>query len=242
MNKYLLVGFFIIATIFSGCAPKNNVPIILNLNESQKKFEEVAIYGISQNTALKYHQAHNTRELCIEQTNINFKELTNIPKFAELLAQKNIKVTNITNSTKRLLVIRPTFYEGSVTPDWSSFGAFKCSISRMEITVYLYEVEELSKAWTFTNQNNKPDFNNFEVFGDKHLLYKNIYYLDGKYNVYPTSSPDYLGLTYRLSLDDNTKDIVDIRKFFNKIIEDLEKVLEFPVTTKTLEVDVKNKI
>jgi|GEM_PF-1018149 len=238
MNKYLLLAFFIIVTIFSGCAPKSNVPIILN--ESQKKFEEVAIYGISKNADLKYSGVYNARELCTEQANVNFKELTSVPKFAELLAQKDVKVTNITNSTKRLLVISPTFYEGAITQtDWTSFSSVKCSISDMKVTVYLYDVEAFSKDWTFTKPNNKPNFNNFEVFGDKNLLYKNIYYLDGRYNAYSESTRHFRGFSYRFGLDDNTKDIVDVRKFFKIIIEDLEKVLEFPVTTNTLEVDVK---
>lgn len=198
--------------IFVGCVDKNNI----QKQKSYEKLDEVSVIGMQSGIYIK-HNIHLDKSMCENQAKQNFDGIINIVKLNKLIENRKVKITSIDNPTKKLLVIKPINYS--------------CTYSQSQVVVILYDVEKISKNWT--SQDRKQTFKDISTLSDENIIYKKNFYLDEKYNTYRyVESISFSGIVYLF--DDNPKKAEkDIEKFFVVVIEDLNKVMDFPDKEKT---------
>lgn len=209
MRKIFNFVMFGCLFIFVGCVDKNNI----QKQKSYEKLDEVSVIGMQSGIYVE-RSIYSDKSMCENQAKQNFDGIINIVKLNKLLENRKVKITSIDNPTKKLLVIKPNVYS--------------CINSKTSVVVILYDVEKISKNWT--SQDRKQIFKDISTLNDENIIYKKMFTLDNKYNIH--QSFDLFGIIYHL--DDNPKKAEkDIEKFFVAVIEDLNKVMDFPDKEKT---------
>lgn len=210
----IFITFSIIIMTFSGCAKTvNNI----EKNESYKTLDEVTVVGQRKEFTIRYNHRQISLRQCQQESNVYFEELSHITKLDKLLETKNVKSTGIDKPIKKLLIIRPILYESKFDP--------RCSPDAMTVMVNLYNVEEVSKDWT--KEDIKKVINDISALNEKNLIYSKNFYLDKKYNTYSEVSLGFQNIAYQMNSDPE-KETGNVEKFFRKVVEDLEKNMQFP--------------
>jgi len=211
-NNIILALF--IAIFFSACFKKINNTY---LNEDYKTLNQVSIVGTLETTYINYP----TRNFILSPTPCEVEKendfwlnsIIDKHKFSEILEAKGIEVLDFGKPVKRLIFIRP-----------SSYRPYACEPISIIVDIFLYDVEDISKTWNLKSHEDIIKEMDLlkelsDLFEDKNLIYTNRYILDIDFNPFEIYTLDY-GLN-------KTKDR-DVKKFFNKVVEGLEKVVKFP--------------
>ena len=163
--KKLIYLIFILFTIinFSGCYKKIDNT---SFNKNYKILDEIAVISFQTDVELIYQVSLKTHqtipkneylEICKLNSSIYFNEILITDKFINLLEIKNIKVTDIKNA-KKLLVIKPIRFESLANTNGL------CSLSSGFTDISIYDINE------------KPN---------KFLIYENRFFSDENYNTIP---------------------------------------------------------
>jgi len=205
-NNIILTIFILI--FFSACYKKIDNT---SLNADYKILNQVSVIGSLENVEILAQQQLGLFPPCPVDKEDNFwlNSIIDKYKFSKILEAKGIEVLNFGESVKRLIFIKPIFYE---TPT--------CSPNCMFVEFYLYDVEDISKTWNLKSYNDI--IKEINLLGDTNLIYTDRYALDINFN--PRRALDFNFIHYWWNKTNDR----DVKKFFNKVIEDLEKVVRFP--------------
>ncbi|MFY9084932.1 hypothetical protein [Aliarcobacter cryaerophilus] len=208
MYKIIIVNLLLVALLFSACYKKiDNTSI----NDKYRILDEVSIVGISKNIEIIYNHRNVTNDKCSITSKLWLNQLTDTVKFSQILKNKNIEVVNLGKPVKRLIVIKPMVYK-------NTFNSF-CKPNEIYTEVFLYDVENISKNWSSKTYENI--INEIDLLKDDNIIYTNRYFSDADFNSFPVT--DYNYFSYKFN--QTTKE--DVTKFFNIVIEDLERVVKF---------------
>jgi len=202
-NNIILALF--IAIFFSACYKKIDNT---SLKEDYKILDKVTIIGTYKNVT------YRSGEDCPNISKVWLNQLVNISKFNEIIKDKSsIKLIDLGKPAKRLIVIKPTSYEN---PD-----RFGCLPSNILTDIFVYDIEDISKTWSLKSY--EDIIQDIDLLENKNLIYTNRFMSDIDFNTIKVrDSGD--SLSYLFSKTKNR----DVRKFFIKVFEDLEKVFKFP--------------
>lgn len=165
MKKLYKSIFTILVLVFmlNGCYSKiDNTSI----NKNYKFLDEVAVISLQTDIEIVYQTSLKTYqtitkdkyiEACKLNSSIYFSEILSIDKFIGLLETKNIKLTDMKNA-KKLLVIKPIRFESLANTNGL------CSVSSGFIDISIYDINEKS---------------------NKFLIYENRFLSDEDYNTIP---------------------------------------------------------
>lgn len=151
-------------------------------------------------------------ESCKKESDVYLYDITNnISKFQELFQDRNIKIRNINELTKKVLFIKITGYhlENNKT----------CEMYTIWTDVFLYDVEDVSTNWD--KEEDVNILNTISKLNEDRIIYKNKFGSDKYFNSFPTGqfSSDYF---FNKNLDKN------VEKFYKEVIKHLEEVISFP--------------
>lgn len=235
MYKKISINLLFIILIFSGCSQKvNNI----SKNESYKLLDEIVIVAEQKNLDItnapssgmnvNYVNWGNgtgmspvftpnysiSSTLCKNESESYSNEIiNNMSKFKDLFTIHGVRVNSIYKPTKKLLKITPEKYD--------------CANNYIYVKATLYDVENISKNWNKTNV--QQTVKQIESLDDKNIIYQNMFILDKTYSAF--------------SVDDFKKDsfanvekkATNIEKFYNVVIKDLKKFMDFSKLKKKIE-------
>jgi len=215
-NNIILTIFILI--FFSACYKKIDNT---SLNADYKILNQVSVVGTLKNVYMdeSYKKALYGIRFCRTQNkedNFWLNSIIDEYKFHEILEAKGIEVLDFGEPVKRLIFIKPFYYtDGNI---------FKCTPDSIIVDIFLYDVENISKTWVLKSCEDIVKEMGLlkevsDLLKDKNIIYATRYSLDENFN-----SVEIYELDYGL---DKTNDR-DVKKFFNKVVEDLGKVVRFP--------------
>jgi len=206
INNLILVLF--ITIFFNACYKKVDRT---SLNEDYKTLNQISVIGTSKYTRIVARERYIIFPPCPIDKENNFwlKSIIDRHTFGKILEAKGIEVLDFGKPVKRLIFIRPISYSTNT-----------CSPVSMFVDFFLYDVEDISKTWDL--KSNEDIIEEISLLGDRNLIYRDRYMLDVDFN--PRQVVDFNFIRYWW----NKTSVGDVEKFFNKIVEDLEKVVKFP--------------
>jgi len=204
-NSIILALFVLI--FFSACYKKVDNT---SLNENYKILNQVSIVAVYKDIRPVVDNPFGVFRSCSKiGYDFWFNSIIDTHKFSEILENnKGIEVLDFGEPVKRLIVIKPISYH--------LIEKISCS-ANIFVDVFLYDIEGIYLNWAIKSY--EDIIKEINLLEDKNLIYTNRYKLDENFNTIEVLELDY-GF--------NKTDDRDVKKFFNKIVEDLEKVVKFP--------------
>jgi len=90
----------------------------------------------------------------------------------------------------------------------------------VSLQIFVYDIEDISKTWSLKSY--EDIMQEIDLLENKNLIYTNRFMSDIDFNTIKVRDDD--SISYLFSKTKNR----DVRKFFIKVFEDLEKVFKFP--------------
>jgi len=201
-NNIILALFILI--FFSACYKKIDNT---SLNEDYKILDQVTIIGTYKNIT------YGNGEDCPNISKVWLNQLVNISKFNEIIKDKStIELIDLGKPAKRLIIVKPISYENPYR--------FGCLPSSILTDIFVYDIEDISKTWSLKSY--EDIMQEVDLLENKNLIYTNRFMSDIDFNTIKVRDDD--SISYLFSKTKNR----DVRKFFIKVFEDLEKVFKFP--------------
>jgi len=207
INNLILVLF--ITIFFNACYKKVDRT---SLNEDYKTLNQISVIGTPKYTAIRAFKPYGIFPPCPfldKENNFWLNSIIDRHTFGKILEAKGIEVLDFGKPVKRLIFIKPI-----------SYSTHNCSPDFIYVDFFLYDVEDISKTWDL--KSNEDILKEINLLGDRNLIYTNRYKLDINFN--PRQALDFNFIRYWW----NSTSVGDVKKFFNRIVEDLEKVVKFP--------------
>jgi len=204
-NNIILVLFILI--FFGACYKKIDNT---SLNKDYKTLNQVSVVGSLENVRILAYEMFGMFRCPVDkEDNFWLNSIIDKHTFSKILEAKSIEVLDFGEPVKRLIFIKPI-----------SYATYDCPPERMFVEFFLYDVEDISKTWSLKSY--EDIIKEINLLGDRNLIYTDRYALDINFN--PRRALDFNFIAYWWN---KTKDR-DVKKFFNKVVEDLEKVVKFP--------------
>ncbi|QKF58722.1 hypothetical protein [Aliarcobacter lanthieri] len=235
MYKKIFINLLFIIFIFSGCSQKVNNT---SKNESYKLLDEIVIvseekdlditnapssgmnvnyvnWGNGMGMAPVFTPNYSFGSVnCKNESEFYSNEIiNNISKFKDLFRIQLVRVNNIYEPTKKLLKITPEKYD--------------CTNNYIYVKATLYDVENISKNWNKTNV--KQTVKQLESLDNKNIIYQNTFILDKTYSAFAIDD------FKKDSFSNVEKKATNIEKFYNVVIKDLKKFMDFSKLKKKIE-------